>query len=163
MTRAFSAAISGLSQSNSSTYAQVFTAITVIVFTFLFLFGRFKKEDSIHYSRALMWESVHFPLHFCLLLLLAAMVVSWQRQKHFAHFQNFIIVVSYAEGISAVSDQFYNQFTKVLNSSDGISEQDRMEIAKYLAKLPLLPGFEQEYDIIKTSVDNSNRRGAGLP
>ena len=52
------------------------SAIIIIIMTFLFLFGRFKKEDSIHHSRAILWEAVHFPLHFFLLLLLAGIVVS---------------------------------------------------------------------------------------
>ena len=51
-------------------------AIMIIVFTFLFLFGRFNREDHVHHSRVIIWETVHFPLHFFLLLLLAGLVVS---------------------------------------------------------------------------------------
>ena len=42
---------------------------------FVYLFGQFKKEDKTSQTTALAWEAIHLPLHFILLLLLAAMTV----------------------------------------------------------------------------------------
>ena len=97
MTRAFNRAISGLSESNTATYGQVILgkyavcgllseglgpsitlmiAIAIIYFLYLFLFGRFHSDDTVKQKRAIAWQTLHLPLHFALLLLLAAMVVS---------------------------------------------------------------------------------------
>ena len=38
------------------------------------LFGRFDRQDKVSQTRALFWESIHFPLHFSILLLLAGIV-----------------------------------------------------------------------------------------
>jgi hypothetical protein len=41
----------------------------------MYLFGDFQRSHQIPQARALVWEFIHFPLHFGLLLLLAAIVV----------------------------------------------------------------------------------------
>ena len=41
-----------------------------------FLFARFRKEDRVDERRAIGWELIHLPLHYCILLLLSAIVVS---------------------------------------------------------------------------------------
>jgi hypothetical protein len=91
MTRAFNRAISGLSESNTATYGQVFLgeractfndraqlilAIVIMYLLFLFLFG--DHGAPLSHTRAIPWQAIHLPLHFCLLLLLSAMVVSYE-------------------------------------------------------------------------------------
>jgi hypothetical protein len=93
-------AIGGLSASNSATYGQVFlcesslplyysaesifVAISILYMLWIFLFGHFDLKESIDHQRLLFWEGVHLPLHFGLLLLLAAIVVSFT--LHICHF-----------------------------------------------------------------------------
>ena len=76
MTKAFNVALSGLSFSDSVTFVKVFLGILIIYLLWGFLFARFDKQDAISQSRALGWTTIHFPLAFGLLLLLAALVVS---------------------------------------------------------------------------------------
>ena len=49
-------------------------AIFILGMLWNILFGRFDKADKVSPLRALFWEGVHFPLHFAMLLLLAAIV-----------------------------------------------------------------------------------------
>ena len=77
MTRAFNVALSGLAFRDSVTFIKVFLGILIIYLVWGFLFARFDKEDAITQSRALGWTIIHFPLAFGLLLLLAALVVSF--------------------------------------------------------------------------------------
>lgn len=76
MTRAFSRAISGLSDDDSGTYVQVFLTVLILYLLWAFLFGWFDKNDHTGHGRAIIWQIIHFPLTFGILLLVAAMVVS---------------------------------------------------------------------------------------
>ncbi len=40
-----------------------------------FLFADFKPKETIGPRRGFVWEAIHLPLHFALLLLIAAIVV----------------------------------------------------------------------------------------
>lgn len=40
------------------------------------LFSNFRQNVPIDSGRTWLYEAIHFPLHFCMLLLLLAMVVS---------------------------------------------------------------------------------------
>ena len=57
-------------------YAAIMSGILIIVITFLYLFGTFKGEETVTFTRTFLWEAIHFPLHFCILLVLASIVVS---------------------------------------------------------------------------------------
>lgn len=77
LTRAFGNALSTLvSEANFAFYLQVFLIIFVIFCIWTFLFFHFRKTDTISNRRSALWEIVHFPLHFAILLLQAAMIVS---------------------------------------------------------------------------------------
>ena len=54
-------------------------AIIILFLLWSILFARFDKHNPISRTRALFWEIAHWPLHFMLLLLLAAIVVSRTR------------------------------------------------------------------------------------
>lgn len=41
-----------------------------------FLFAHFRKSDTVGPFKSALWEAVHFPLHFGILLVLAALIVS---------------------------------------------------------------------------------------
>lgn len=43
-----------------------------------FLFGSFSEADHPEPTKMAMWEAVHYPLHFVMLVLSAAMIVSGQ-------------------------------------------------------------------------------------
>ncbi|WWC97372.1 hypothetical protein V866_004251 [Kwoniella sp. B9012] len=74
ITRAFNLAISGFSITTDVTYPQVILAIMIMYLLFTFLFTRFDPATKVDSCRALIWEIIHFPMHFNLLLLLAALV-----------------------------------------------------------------------------------------
>lgn len=76
ITRAFNISISGLSDTDPNTYAQVFLVILVIFLLWVFLFSHFDKRDQTGHGRAVLWQVMHFPLSFSILIMLGAMVVS---------------------------------------------------------------------------------------
>ncbi|WVF66243.1 hypothetical protein IAT40_000983 [Kwoniella sp. CBS 6097] len=117
VTRASNLAISGFSITNTMTYAQVFLAISIMYLLFAFLFGRFDSGGDVRESKILMWEALHFPMHFNLLLLLAAMV-------------NAIVVLSFAWGVSSVASHYISTIESIVNGTD-LSYRDQRYVARY--------------------------------
>ncbi|ORY31942.1 hypothetical protein BCR39DRAFT_524717 [Naematelia encephala] len=134
ITRAFSLAISGLSQSSSTTYGQVWLAIGIIYLLWCFLFARFRVEDVVNPQRALLWESLHFALHFALLLLLAALV-------------NVIVVFAFADGIATVTSEFTRTGAS-LTAGTPLNSTDVAVIRNAVNRLPLVPSYEVEYNYL---------------
>nr|XP_019048481.1 hypothetical protein I302_02253 [Kwoniella bestiolae CBS 10118]OCF27411.1 hypothetical protein I302_02253 [Kwoniella bestiolae CBS 10118] len=111
ITRAFNLAISGFSITTGVTYPQVILAIMIMYLLFTFLFTRFDPSMKVDSRRALIWETLHFPMHFNLLLLLAALV-------------NAIVSLSFAQGISQVTDHYISTIEAITNGTDfSITEQ----------------------------------------
>ncbi|ORY31965.1 bacterial low temperature requirement A protein-domain-containing protein [Naematelia encephala] len=134
ITRAFNRAISGLSEDNVATYGQVWLAIAIIFLLWALLFGRFRKEDVIDQKRALLWEATHFPLHFGLLLLLAAIV-------------NVIVVISFAQGINSVATEFF-ETVDAINNNQSLSRSDQSTVQRYLNRLTLEPSYQSEFELL---------------
>lgn len=51
------------------------TVICILFYLWIFLFADLRKDDHVESKRGWMWEAIHFPLLFCVLLFLAGMVV----------------------------------------------------------------------------------------
>ncbi|WWD22293.1 hypothetical protein CI109_106784 [Kwoniella shandongensis] len=111
VTRSFNYALAGLSYSNNTTYAQVFLVIVVMYLLFCFLLSRFRPEDDVHHRRLFFWEAIHFPMHFNLLLLIAAMV-------------NTTVMLSYAHGSRLVANHYIDAINGLRNGT-GISQADQ--------------------------------------
>ncbi|OCF41737.1 hypothetical protein I317_04441 [Kwoniella heveanensis CBS 569] len=117
VTRASNLAISGFSITNTMTYAQVFLAISIMYLLFAFLFGKSDCCGDVRESKVLLWEALHFPMHFNLLLLLAAMV-------------NAIVVLSFARGVSSVASHYISTIESIVNGTD-LSHRDQRYVARY--------------------------------
>ncbi|KAL1408140.1 hypothetical protein Q8F55_004943 [Vanrija albida] len=94
----FNKALTAINVTNKSVYAQVFLVILVMVNIWSFLFSNFRPEDAISPNRTTVWELVHFPLHFGMLLLLAGLV-------------NAVIADSFDRGLISLGnymEPFYN-------------------------------------------------------
>lgn len=74
--KSFNRAIGGFSRNNISVYVQVFCAILIVYLIFDFAFAGFEPEKAMSRKRMTTSIMLHFPLHWCLLFLLAAMSVS---------------------------------------------------------------------------------------
>ncbi|WWC85579.1 uncharacterized protein L201_000443 [Kwoniella dendrophila CBS 6074] len=135
VTRAFNLAISGFSITNSVTYPQVLLAITIMYLLFTFLFARFDPAVKVPPRRALIWEAIHFPMHFNLLLLLAALV-------------NAIVALSFAQGISQVTNHYITTIEAITNGTD-INLQEQHFVAKYFDQLYLEPDYNTEMTLLR--------------
>ena len=97
-------------------------------------------------SRPWVWrmgahcQSIHFPLLFALLLLFGAIVVGRRRLTHTLKLtlQNVIVVLSYAQGLRTVSDEF-TQTLYAIHNGTNLSEDQQYSTAVYLNKLNLEP------------------------
>jgi hypothetical protein len=113
-----------------------------------FLFGNFHKHDNMSHKRGLLWEGIHFPLHFGILLFFASLV-------------NVVVVTSFNNGLGDVLNLVSNAFTTgVLNLNDVdshsaagtvlhqtklLSNADLNHIADYVNRLAVTPDFMTEY------------------
>ncbi|RSH90578.1 hypothetical protein EHS25_001183 [Saitozyma podzolica] len=140
--KGFNNAISGLSTDNTETYGQVVVAIVVIFLLFLFLFGRFSHGEAKSQHRAMSWELIHFPLHFGLLLLLAAMV-------------NFIVTLTYVHGINLVLDLWNSVYESTLANQPLNSTQIYIT-THYLDKLQVSPSFATQIELIRGLVNSTS-------
>jgi hypothetical protein len=105
-------------------------------FMFLFLFG--DQAAPLSHTRAVIWQAIHLPLHFCLLLLLSAMVVSRKVYANGSDFQNTIIVISFAHGIDTVTNEFSVSIDYMRNGTS-LPQAQRDDIRRYLGRLSLEP------------------------
>ncbi|KAK8845345.1 hypothetical protein IAR55_006058 [Kwoniella newhampshirensis] len=142
VTRSFNAALSGLSQSNSNTYAQVFLVILIMFLLFSFLLSRFRPEDVVHHRRIVIWEAIHFPMHFNLLLLIAAMV-------------NTTVLLSFAHGSKQVADHFIKAMQAIGNGSD-VNQADQSFLINNLDRLNLIPNYREEISILQNLATQQN-------
>ena len=111
-----------------------------------FLFGRFDRQDKVSQTRVLLWEGVHFPLHFSILLLLAGMV-------------NTIINISTYSGVEKAAGQVRPEGTlsgyqlmnnllrpqmqfmiTTLNNGTRLPADSQEQISNYFESLELIPG-----------------------
>ena len=135
-------------------YLQVFLAVGIFYYLWAFLFSNFRRADKVASRRAYLWEvsrpwvwkmgadcqSIHFPLLFALLLLFGAIVVGRSRLTHTLKLtlRNVIVVLSYAQGIRTVSDEF-TQTLYAIHNGTNLSEDQQYSTAVYLNKLNLEP------------------------
>ncbi|KAK4684398.1 hypothetical protein P7C73_g5782, partial [Tremellales sp. Uapishka_1] len=150
--RAFNRAISGLSESNFATYGQVFlsrstnsllvtnranewrSAITIMIMLWCFLFARFDQDEEISAKRNLLWQGIHLPLHFGLLLFIAAMV-------------NCILVISFGHGLLLVSQEF-GQTVAAIDAGGSNLTVVSQNVRYYLGRLELVPSYSDEITLI---------------
>ncbi|ORX33247.1 hypothetical protein BD324DRAFT_640417 [Kockovaella imperatae] len=132
--RAMNDTITSISAKVSVTYAQLVLAIFILVMLWHILFGRFDKSDKVSPVRALLWEGVHFPLHFALLLLLAAMV-------------NTVIDLSVYNGVQAVINSYLDVTSYIANGTE-VPESLQTYTESLLGRLPLEPPYETHYHIL---------------
>ncbi|OCF59963.1 hypothetical protein L486_02636 [Kwoniella mangroviensis CBS 10435] len=78
---------------------------------------------------------VHFPMHFNLLLLLAALV-------------NAIVALSFAQGISQVTDHYISTIEAITNGTD-ISMKEQHFVARYFDQLYLQPDYNTEISLLR--------------
>nr|XP_019006201.1 uncharacterized protein I203_01526 [Kwoniella mangroviensis CBS 8507]OCF69662.1 hypothetical protein I203_01526 [Kwoniella mangroviensis CBS 8507] len=135
ITRAFNLAISGFGITTDVTYPQVILAIMIMYLLFTFLFTRFDPSRKVDSCRALIWETIHFPMHFNLLLLLAALV-------------NAIVALSFAQGISQVTDHYISTIEAITNGTD-ISMKEQHFVARYFDQLYLQPDYNTEISLLR--------------
>ncbi|WWD06143.1 hypothetical protein V865_004228 [Kwoniella europaea PYCC6329] len=148
ITRAFNLAISGFNITTDVTYPQVILAIMIMYLLFTFLFTRFDPSRKVDSCRALIWETIHFPMHFNLILLLAALVVSWISMGNLADTQNAIVALSFAQGISQVTDHYISTIEAIMNGTD-ISMKEQHFVARYFDQLYLQPGYNTEISLLR--------------
>ncbi|OCF70879.1 hypothetical protein I204_08429 [Kwoniella mangroviensis CBS 8886] len=78
---------------------------------------------------------VQFPMHFNLLLLLAALV-------------NAIVALSFAQGISQVTDHYISTIEAITNGTD-ISMKEQHFVARYFDQLYLQPDYNTEISLLR--------------
>ncbi|WOO79960.1 uncharacterized protein LOC62_02G003475 [Vanrija pseudolonga] len=143
LTRAFGSALSTLvSEANFAFYLQVFLIIFVIFCIWTFLFFHFRKTDTISSRRSAVWEMVHFPLHFAILLLQAAMI-------------NFVTIHSFSVAIQRTIGYFD---TAVLALSNGTELTGAVfdDISLHLDSLNMIPNFETTYEDLSAIAREEN-------
>lgn len=134
ITRAFNKAISGLSDDDTSTYSLVFLTIVVVYLLWSFLFSNFNKNDHTGHGRVAIWQTLHFPLTFGILLLMAGMV-------------NVIVVTSAAHGLTLVLIDIGAVANQTLTTgSMPVEEVKRAN--RYMYKLDLEPSFPVQVEYI---------------
>ncbi|WVR03430.1 hypothetical protein IAU60_000421 [Kwoniella sp. DSM 27419] len=148
ITRASNLALSGFSITNTMTYAQVFLAIAIMYLLFLFLFENLDREGEVSEPRSLAWESLHFPMHFNLLLLLAAMVVRDIHDDTPADRQNAIVVLSFAQGVSSVAKHYISTIDSIVNGTE-LTYRDQRYVVRYIDQLYLQPSYATEMSLLK--------------
>ncbi|KAL1410532.1 hypothetical protein Q8F55_004545 [Vanrija albida] len=102
----FGKAVDGLDIKDPSVYAQVFLVILVVYNVWSFLFSVFNQNDTINPRKTAWWEIIHVPLHFSILLLLAAMVVSVDPRAGVADCKNIIVISSFYASLTKALDFF---------------------------------------------------------
>lgn len=134
ITRAFNKAIGGLSDDDTSTYLLVFLTIVVVYLLWSFLFSNFDKFDHTGHGRVAIWQTLHFPLTFTILLLMAGMV-------------NVVVVTSAAHGIKLVlTDVGAVARETLLTGHMPVEEIKRAN--RYMYKLALEPSFPEQIEYL---------------
>ncbi|KAL1409325.1 hypothetical protein Q8F55_003307 [Vanrija albida] len=133
LTRAFGNALSILvSEANFTFYLQIFLVIFVIFCIWTFLFFNFRKTDTVSSRRSAVWEMVHFPLHFVILLLLASMI-------------NFVTIHSFSVAIQRTVE-YFDTATAALQNGTELAGAVFDDISLHLDSLDLMPNFETRYE-----------------
>ncbi|BEI89868.1 uncharacterized protein CcaverHIS019_0212300 [Cutaneotrichosporon cavernicola] len=135
LTTVFQNSLSGLGQHDTATYAQVFLAIGVMYDLWSFLFAHFRQEVPVDAGRTWLYEIIHFPLHFSMLLLLFGMV-------------NTVSINSFAFGIVDAGNMFFTAVSYAQNNQPLASPAIR-RIAINLNRLNTNPDFEAQYTILQ--------------
>jgi hypothetical protein len=134
ISKAFNKAISGLSDDDSGTYVQVFLCIVVVYLLWSFLFSNFNKDDHTGSGRAAIWQTLHFPLTFGVLLLMSGMV-------------NVVIVTSSTHGLTLVLEDVGN-LAQTANATGTLPVDDIKRANRYMYKLSLEPSFPQMIEAV---------------
>lgn len=146
ITRAVNKAIGGLSDDDTSTYFLVFLTMVVIYLLWSFLFSNFNKNDHTGHGRVAIWQTLHFPLTFTILLVMAGMV-------------NVVVVTSAAHGIRLVlSDVGSVARQTLLTGQMPVDEIKRAN--RYMYKLDLEPRFPEQIEYLDALHDRADPQGA---
>jgi hypothetical protein len=135
-----------------------------------FLFSEFPKSAMFNVKRMVAWEFIHFPLHFGILLLMAAMVVSsWQRTScrcsssdlpaaRRTNSQNVITFDTFAVGLYKASDAF-GVVMAALNTSTPLSPSELRHVSIYLNRLDIVPTFMPAYKELSDTFAENKTEG----
>ncbi|TXT04291.1 hypothetical protein VHUM_04178 [Vanrija humicola] len=133
LTRAFGNALSTLvSEANFAFYLQIFLIIFVIFCIWTFLFFHFRKTDTVSSRRSALWELVHFPLHFAILLLQASMI-------------NYVTIHSFYVAIQRTLGYFDTAVLALANGTE-LTTAAFDDISLHLDSLAIIPNFETRYE-----------------
>ncbi|KLT41477.1 hypothetical protein CC85DRAFT_286387, partial [Cutaneotrichosporon oleaginosum] len=135
LTTVFQNSLTGLGQRDTTTYAQVFLAIGVMYNLWSLLFANFRQEVPVDAGRTWLYEIIHFPLHFCMLLLLLGMV-------------NAVTLNSFAFGIVDVTNKYLTAYAYAANGVPLTAAPVR-RLAVEMNRLDTTPDFEAEYALIQ--------------
>jgi hypothetical protein len=145
ISKAFNKAISGLSDDDTGTYVQVFLCIVVVYLLWSFLFSNFDKEDDTGSGRVAIWQTLHFPLTFGVLLLMSGMV-------------NVVIITSSSHGLSLVMEELGNLAMEV-NNTGTLPVEEIKRANRYMYKLNLEPSFPTMMENIAGLAAQQNETG----
>ncbi|KAL1410541.1 hypothetical protein Q8F55_004554 [Vanrija albida] len=140
LTIAFNRAIDGLNIRDYSVYGQVFLVILIMYHLWSFLFSNFRSTDAINPYRTLVWEFVHFPLHFALLLLMASLT-------------NMIVATTFFDAIDMATEYFETIKNATLNHSH-LSAKVVETMMVFLIRIE--PGLGVDLDNVLEFVEKDN-------
>ncbi|GMK59089.1 hypothetical protein CspeluHIS016_0701040 [Cutaneotrichosporon spelunceum] len=135
LTTVFQNSLTGLGARDSTTYAQVFLAIGIMYNLWSLLFSNFRQEVPVDAGRTWLYEIIHFPLHFSMLLLLIAVV-------------NTITINSFAYSIVDAGNLFVTMLTYI-KADMPVTSPEVEQLAIELNRLKTYPEFEQQYVLLQ--------------
>lgn len=120
------------------------SGIGVIFFIWVFLFTNYRLDLDLNRDtrRTWVWELLHFPLHFALVLLLASIV-------------NAIKLSSWTQSLVNAYTLFVNSALSLLEGSP-LSDSELWDAAMQLDKLDLAPDFTEQYRLMEEYFFTSN-------
>lgn len=118
-----------------------------------FLFSNFNFDDAKDSKGIWIWELVHFPLHFAILLLISGLIVS---AHQLCSLQNAIVLNSFIFGIITSSSRIIRVFQAIV-SGQHVPISVIQEIGYTLNKLNLEHNFQETYtNLIVSNTTSTN-------
>jgi len=130
-----------------------------------FLFSDFPKA-LFNVQRLFMWEFIHFPLHFGMMLLMAAMVVSVPALPTAIHgptdSQNVITFDTFAQGLYKTTSAFSVVMADLQNTSMALSPEALRGISVYINRLDPVPDFMTAYKQLNATFNEDPNSVEGI-
>jgi hypothetical protein len=113
----------------------------------VFLFADFHHTIEQDPGRTWVWEIIHFPLHFAILLLLAAMT-------------NAIRMTAWTEALVQALEMFITAVGELLYHRL-LTYAELWKTSKYIDRLDLTLDFVSEYDLLSTILAETTDESVG--